>query len=235
MALPPQWFLTRLISPILRPLTRLLVGLFAIPLLRLVRRKVVRTQEWNEEFERDVEQWFRASALLLFATKNVELYLGNLLNFHFDEEFNWYIAAGRIMLAIGVIETMPDQQLFPILYPGPPPFTWDRTKGMWANIRPQILPFLKGSLNQHLSRSSPVLAIMATIFEGWIGWTCFGICIAQYLFIGLITSRSKALDLLSEFDREVAKRREQLLDEFYPTKTIPNSIEKDAETTAVDL
>lgn len=216
MPLPaPPWILKQLLAPALRPLTRLIIGALAIPLFRLLRRKLVRDQKWTEEFEKDVEQWFRASVLLLFATKNMELKIGEFFSLDFNQELLWYIAAGRIMLAIGVVETMPDQQLFSIIYPGPPRLTWDRQLGVWQNIQPQIFPFVKGVLCQHLNRSSPVFAIMSTIFDGWVGWTCYWIAIIQYLIIGLVTSRDKALDVLSEFDRQVAMRREELIEEFY--------------------
>lgn len=214
----PEFFLRQILSPILRPLTRLVVGLIAIPMLRLLRTKLVRDREWDSEFEKDIEQWFKASALLLFSTKNMEVVIGQFFSFHFNEELTWYIAAGRIMLAVGVIETMPDQQLFTIIHPGPPDLTWNRKLSIWTNLRPQMGPYLRGLFCQHLNRSSPVFAIMATIFDGWVGWTCYGLCIAQYLFIGLATSRSQALDVLSEFDRQVARRRAEIMDEFYPAK-----------------
>ncbi|HEX6987794.1 MAG TPA: hypothetical protein VF170_20605, partial [Planctomycetaceae bacterium] len=47
-----------------------------------------------------------------------------------------------------------------------------------------------------------------------VGWVCYGLAITQYLIIGLVTSRDKALDALSEFDRQVAIRRQQLVEEF---------------------
>ncbi|MCA8990488.1 MAG: DNA topoisomerase I [Planctomycetaceae bacterium] len=220
MALPHQWFLRKLLSPVLRPLTRMVVWIVAIPFLRLVRSRFVRTEQWDKEFEQDVEEWFRASALLLFATKNVELLIGNFFHFQFDEELNWYIAAGRILLAISVVDAMPDQQLFSIIHPGPPDLKWDKSKGIWANIQPQVYPYLKGLVCQHLNQSSPVFAIMAAIFDGWVGWTCYGLCIAQYLIIGLATTPSQALNVLSEFDKQVAKRREQLMGELN-TQTDP--------------
>jgi hypothetical protein len=76
-----------------------------------------------------------------------------------------------------------------------------------------------------LNRSSPVLAIMAVIFGGdphvpeeathrLVGWICYGAAISQYLIIGLVTSRDKVLDALSEFDRQVALRRQELVEEF---------------------
>jgi hypothetical protein len=37
------------------------------------------------------------------------------------------------------------------------------------------------------------------------------LAIAQYLVIGLVTSRDRALDVLASFDAEVAARRDELL------------------------
>ena len=51
--------------------------------------------------------------------------------------------------------------------------------------------------------------------ERWIvGWCCYLLAITQYLIIGLVTSRDRAMDVLSEFDRAVAVRRKQLMEEF---------------------
>ena len=47
-----------------------------------------------------------------------------------------------------------------------------------------------------------------------VGWVCYLLAIAQYLIIGLVTSRDRAMDVLSEFDRAVAERRRELIDEF---------------------
>ena len=52
-------------------------------------------------------------------------------------------------------------------------------------------------------------------WKRWIvGWTCYLLAIAQYLIIGLVTSRDRAMDVLSEFDRAVAQRRRELIEEF---------------------
>ena len=51
--------------------------------------------------------------------------------------------------------------------------------------------------------------------ERWlVGWCCYLLAITQYLIIGLVTSRDRALDVLSEFDRAVALRRRELIEEF---------------------
>ena len=76
-------------------------------------------------------------------------------------------------------------------------------------------PVLKGLACNHLSRSSPVLAILAVIIPGTPGWICYVLAIAQYLIIGLVTSRDRALDVLSEFDRQIEIQRNKLIQEFH--------------------
>ncbi len=206
-----------------KPLLRLFLGLLAIPLFRFTMRRIVRVQEIDEELEKDLEQWFKASLVLLVATKNME-----------DNLFGWVMAKDqtqalldsgqilenpwllgmRLMLVIGVIESMPDQALFSIIHPGPPKLYYDRCKGFWCCLKEQWYPFGKGFLCQHLSRSSPVFAILSAIIDGPVGWWCFGFAISQYLFIGLVTSRDRALDVLSEFDRQIAAKRQEIIEEF---------------------
>ncbi|MEZ6058045.1 MAG: DNA topoisomerase I [Planctomycetaceae bacterium] len=207
------------LTPILRPFTRVVVGLLAIPLVRMIRRRIPGMKELDAEFEKDIDQWFRGSLILLVATKNAELALEGWLNtslgdvdFHLDLN-HWYFAACRLLLAVSCIEAMPDQELFSIIHPGPK-FQYDKCRGFWGCLRDQWRQLLKGVICQHLNRSSPVLAIMAVIFDGTAGWVCYLLAIAQYLFIGLVTSRDRAMDILSEFDREVARRRRELVEEF---------------------
>lgn len=215
MPIPQNWLLHQILSPVIRPATRIIIGFLAIPLLRLLRKKVVHTKEWDEEFEKDIELWVRASALLFFATKNVELAIGGWLDPKFDINLNhWSVAAGRLLLAIGVIEAMPDQELFSVVHSGPPKPTWDKTRSFRENISGQFWPITRGLVCLHLKRSSPVFAIMATIIDGTPGWVCFGIAIVQYLIIGLVTSRDKAMDVLSKFDQQVARKRRELIKEF---------------------
>ena len=75
-----------------------------------------------------------------------------------------------------------------------------------------------GLFYRHLDRSSSVFAIMTVIFGApqhpVVGWICYFLAIIQFLIIGLISSRDKALDVLHEFDRQVKLRREQLSDRF---------------------
>ena len=212
----PNWLLKGLLAPILRPATRLIIGLIAIPLLRTVRTRFVRSREWDEEVERDIEQWFRASLILLFATKNMEAVIASYLELKFDVNLQtWYIMGGRLLLAIGVVESMPDQQLFSIIHPGPPKLQWISGRGWSGNIYDQAGPVFRGILCQHLNRSSPVFAILAVIFGGTEGWVFYSIAIIQYLIIGLVTSRDRALDVLAEYDKHVAEQREEIIEEFH--------------------
>ncbi|WP_437224173.1 DNA topoisomerase I [Planctomicrobium sp. SH661] len=216
MSYPSNW-LSQLLAPILRPTARFIVGLIAIPLLRFMRAKLRPNQEWDEEFEKDLEQWTRASLVLFLATKNVEEQIAfwfSQKQIEIDLNSNWYFAAGRILLAIGVIESMPDQQLFSVIHPGPKALRWIPNVGLIENIHRQAWPLLRGLICMHLNRSSPVFAILAVIFPGTSGWIFFFLAITQYLIIGLVTSRDKAVDALSQFDEEVAQRRAALVREF---------------------
>jgi len=207
-----------ILAPITRPLFRLLLGLIAIPIFRFICRRLLKIQELDEELEKDLEQWFKASLVLLAATKNMEMALfGEFLGVQaIDGGMNDPIITGlRIMMAIGVIETMPDQELFSIIHPGPPKLKYDRQLGLWQCCKLQWYPFLKGIVCQHLNRSSPVFAILCAIFAGPAGWICFFLAITQYLIIGLVTSKDRAMDALSMFDEQVAIRRQQLRDEFH--------------------
>ncbi len=212
----PNWLLQSLLAPVLRPATRLIIGLIAVPMVRSLRSNVLRDRRWDEEVEKDIDQWFRASLILLFATKNMELIIAHYLElkFNFNVE-TWYVLGGRLLLAIGVVEAMPDQQLFSIIHPGPPKLKWIKGKGVRKNLSMQAWPYMRGVLCQHLNRSSPVLAILAVIFHGTIGWVFYSLAITQYLIIGLVTSRDRALDVLSKFDEHVAEQRQELIDEFH--------------------
>jgi hypothetical protein len=207
--------------PILRPLVRVLVGVIALRVFRWFLRHVLRLQNLNAELEKDLEQWFRCSLVLLVSTRFMEAEFF----FWFDQlvtdvlkqdsgSFDPVVTGFRILLAIGVIEAMPDQELFAIVHPGPPKLQYTRKRGIWEQLREQARPYLKGLLCQHLNRSSPVFAILAAVFPGGTGVFCYSVAIAQYLIIGLVTSRDLALDVLGEFDRQVAIRRREIIDEF---------------------
>lgn len=200
---------------VLKPLTRFFVGLIAIPIFHLFMNKVVRVQEIDEELEKDLEQWFRGSLLLLVATKNMEAALFSWLpNVQPEESSNPVLMGFRIMLVIGVIEVMPDQELFSIIHPGPPKLELSREYGIWRELKEKWRAIFKGFVCQHINRSSPVFAILSAIAVDTVGWVCYGMAIAQYLIIGLVTSRDRALDVLSEFDRQVNQRRRELIEEF---------------------
>ncbi len=231
-----------LLLPVLKPVSRTLAGLIAIPASQLFRRRVVRIQELDEELEKDIDEWIRGSLLLLLATANAEAWLHHLFSDRLNVDWfdQWWVTAGRLLLAIGVIEAMPDQQLFAIIHPGPPVPRYLREKGLWGSFREQFKPISKGLVCQYLNRSSPVYVIMAAIFGGYasaaidateavniaetlilgmtegqlIGWVCYFLAIAQYLLIGLVTSRDRAIDVLTEFDRKMAQRRQDLIEEF---------------------
>ncbi|MGE5195212.1 MAG: DNA topoisomerase I [Deltaproteobacteria bacterium] len=203
---------------LLRPFVRLLVGFIAIPVFRLFLRRVVHLQRLDTELTKDLEQWVRGSLLLLLATANVEYSLfGELLD-NLGKEYVWLSLGMRLLFAIGVIESMPDQALFSIIHPGPTRLLFPRGRRLEA-VREQWWPFCKGLVWRHLDRSSSVFAIMAVIFGApthpIVGWVCYGLAIVQFLIIGLVSSRDKALDVLQEFDRQVQLRRDQLAADRY--------------------
>ena len=79
-------------APLVRASTRIFIGLITIPLLRLFRKKLLRNKRFDDELEKDLEQWFRASLLLFFATKNVEAGLSGWLQLNFDVNLDhWFI------------------------------------------------------------------------------------------------------------------------------------------------
>lgn len=203
-----------LLRPVLRPLTRFLVGAIAIPLFRLFLKRVVRLQDLDAELEKDLEQWFRGSLLLLVATRNMEEALFGWVPLNLQGEDQWIAVGFRLLLAIGVIEAMPDQELFAVIHPGPPKLKFNKEKGYFRCAREQCWPYIRGYICQHLNRSSPVFAILAAIAPGTVGWVCYGVAVAQYLIIGLVTSRDKAMDVLAVFDETVGERRRQLVEEF---------------------
>lgn len=266
----------------LRPITRVVVGVIAIPIFRFIMQRIFRLQDLDDELEKDLEEWFRGALLLLAATANMEhLLFGWTAKLEWMDKADWLTMGLRLMLAIGVIEAMPDQELFAVIHPGPPKIKPGKSvlKELWL----KKWQFLKGFVCQHLNRSSPVLAMMAAIvgaqlitlddghheklhqatvfnwvalqpvagvspsaFVSWevsnqtigattrgigdaarvvsdidrhrerwiVGWCCYLLAITQYLIIGLVTSRDRAMDVLSEFDRAVAVRRRELIEEF---------------------
>lgn len=197
-------------QPVLRPLVRIVSGLVAIPLFRFLLRRVLRVHTTDAELERDLEHWFRGAIILLAATKNLEDFIFGWTEFHKD----WFTQLMRLLLAIGVIESMPDQDLFSLVHRGPPPlkFSAEGFREAWR----QRLDFLRGFLILHLKRSSPVLIIMCVVIGGeqgsgdWtVGWYCYGLAIAQYLVIALVTDRDRASGLLAALNAESIPGREE--------------------------
>lgn len=200
-----------LMEPIFRPITRFLVGSIAIPIFRLFLKNVIRLQELDQELEKDLEQWFRGSLVLLVATANMEDALFGWVPLDLQGEQAWIGIAARLLLAIGVIESMPDQELFAVIHPGPPKL---KLRRLLSELREKWKKTIWGVFCKHLNRTSPVFVIMTAIFTGPVGWVCYIFAIVQYLIIGLVTSRDKAMDVLGEFDRQVAERRQQIIEEF---------------------
>jgi hypothetical protein len=174
-------------------------------------------QRLDTELTKDLEQWVRGSLLLLVTTQNVEYALfGEFLD-NLGKEYVWLSLGMRLLLAVGVIESMPDQALFSIIHPGPSRLLFPRGRRLEA-VREQWWPFCKGLVWRHLDRSSSVFAIMAVIFGApthtVVGWVCYGLAIVQFLIIGLVSSRDKALDVLKEFDQQIKLRRVDLAERY---------------------
>ena len=62
-----------------------------------------------------------------------------------------------------------------------------------------------------------MFAFLAAIFGGppggdaWIvGWTCYALCVGQFLYIALMTSKDKAREALARFDAQVTEIRQSL-------------------------
>jgi len=198
-------------KPILRPVFRVLTGALAIPAFRFLMRRLLRRKQLSKEMERDLEMWFRGAVILLAATANLEDFLFGWLPWHKTED-PWLTMLLRLLLAIGVIEGMPDQDVFGILHHGPPKAKWTSRSGwkeMWRNRR----AFVRGLGVLHLKRSSPVFVIMTVIFgnapgtrEFTVGWVFYGLAVVQYLIIGLVTERDRIAGLLQQFDQCVEVR-----------------------------
>lgn len=207
-------------KPILRPIIRFVCGLIAIPIFRLIMRKVCRVEAHDAEMERDLESWFRGALLLLVATANMESILFDWMPWWEKNDAGLGLAL-RLLLAVGVIESMPDEGLFSILHRGPPKLKLT-TRAGWKDAWRQRKNVLRGIGVLHLRRSTPVFAIMTVILgpdlhrseSGQdyhvVGWWCYSLAIAQYLVIALITQRDKFEGLLEAFEREAHAIREDI-------------------------
>jgi hypothetical protein len=206
-----------MLADFLRPLIRMLVGFIAVPLFRLFVRHAIREKKLGDELIRDLELWFRGSILLFLATRNFELTLLTWVNDQTElpiedlkSDFGWISMGMRLLLAIGVIQSMPDQDLFSIIHVGS--FKLSLPPGQRISaLRQQFLPLVKSIVCRHLDRSSAVFAILAVVLPpGRAVWICYTVAITQFLIIGLVSSRDKALDVLATFDDQIHKRRLEL-------------------------
>ncbi len=198
---------------ITRPMARLIIRMGALPALRFCFHHVRALERLNDELEKDLAEWIRGSLLLLLITANMEVLLWHKLIPYPDllDAHKWFGVGLRIMLAVAVIQMMPDQELFTVIHPGPRVPKFPPCTSLADKLRLCAKPVGLGMFWQHLSRSSPVFAILAVIFTGWIGWICYGMAVLQYLFIGLVTSRDRAIDVLLVFDEQMAARRHELV------------------------
>jgi hypothetical protein len=211
-------FRTLVFKPVLRPIFRLLTGLLAIPAFRFVMRHCFGRKTLSQEMQRDLELWFRGAVILLAATANLEDFLFGWLPWHKAED-PWLTMLLRLLLAIGVIESMPDQDIFCILHRGPPDVKLTTRNG-WKRLWQCRHEYLRGFGVLHLRRSSPVFVIMTVIFgsspgtrEFVVGWVFYGLAVVQYLIIGLITERDRIGGLLAQFDRSAEVIRKEILHE----------------------
>jgi hypothetical protein len=210
---------TKLLALMLKPFVKLIISLVAVPLCRLFLHRVVRKKDLDSELERDITLWLGGSVVLLIATANMESFFFKWIPPEIRDDKIWVVAF-RLLAAISAIERMPDQALFAIIHPGPPKphIDW---RNPWTSLKAYLPKLGFGLLCQHFNRSSPVLAILTVFFRGPIGWICYGLAITNYLIIGLVSSRDRALDVLQQFDQAVAKQREELIEELAPHDPLP--------------
>ena len=200
-----------LYKPVLSPVIRIVCGLIAIPLFRFLLRRVLRVQTCDAELERDLEYWFRGAILLLAATANLEDFLFGWTQWHQNSQ-PWLTMLLRLLLAIGVVETMPDEDLFALVHRGPPKLRFG--SGFFTSAWEKRRALLKGCCVVHLKRSSPVFVIMCVVFGGpagtldfKVGWWCYGLAVVQYLIIALMTDRDRAAHLLEAIAAEQPRSR----------------------------
>lgn len=208
-------FNSLLFKPVLRPIFRILTGLIAIPAFRFVMRHCFPNKTFSREMQRDVELWFRGAVLLLAATANLEDFLFGWLPWHKSED-PWLTMFLRLLLAVGVVESMPDQDAFAIIHRGPPTIKLTSIAG-WKQLWKRRHDVLRGIWVLHLKRSSPVFVIMTVIFggpagsgESNVGWVCYALAVVQYLIIGVMTDSGRIAKLLEEFDRSAAAIRKEI-------------------------
>jgi hypothetical protein len=227
-----------MLADLLRPLIRLLVGFIAVPLFRLFVRHAIREKKLGDELIRDLELWFRGSILLFLATRNFELMLLTWVNNRTElpiedlkSDFGWISMGMRLLLAIGVIQSMPDQDLFSIIHVGS--FKLSLPAGQrFSAFRQQFIPLVKSVICRHIDRSSAVFAILAVVLPpGRAVWICYTVAIVQFLIIGLVSSRDKALDVLATIDDQIHKRRLELDRENRLTRQMESALKLDSPAT----
>ena len=216
---------------VIKPISRLVAGIVAARIIRFVLKRVGKVKVLDHELERDIEMWFRASLVLLLATANMEHLFFGWIPFDLHDRYSSIGMALRLLLVMGVIETMPDQEFFSVLHRGP---KWEPPgKRFFARVWAARKSLFAGMFNQHIKRSSPVLAILAAIFGGergsdaWaIGWMCYTMALVQYLYIALVTSSDKAKDALAKFDEQMRAMRSDLK-EAIETDDAPPAVSSD--------
>lgn len=204
-------------KPVLRPILRLISGLVAIPLFRFLLKRIFKVKANDAEMERDLEMWFRGAVLLLAATKNFEDFVFRCLSWETEHHIVWQTMLPRLLLAVGVIESMPDEDVFSILHRGPPKLKLTTRAGL-ADAWHRRGEVLRGLAILHLRRSSPVFVILAVVFgndpgrpEFVVGWWCYSFAVAQYLIIAFITQRGRIAGLLESFDRKASALRHEIV------------------------
>lgn len=78
-----------------------------------------------------------------------------------------------------------------------------------------------------------MLAILTVFIAGHVGWNLYGFAIFNYLIIGLVSSKDKALNVLQQFDRAMIEKRRELEAEIplqnEPSLTPPQRLAAAAE------
>lgn len=209
----------KLMLIIIKPVARLLASIILIPLCQIFFKRVLGRkykQRINYELVKDLTLWIRGSIILLIASSNCESYVFGWVPPEWKDD-NWWIIFLRLMLAISVVELMPDQALFAIIHPGPPkppPLRLSKPRVACMLLLKYIPQYLQGTFFLYLNRSSPVLAILTVFFGGWKGWLFYSVAITNYLIIGLLSSIDKALNALRELENAYRQLSRELEEEL---------------------
>ena len=96
-----------ILRPVLRPASRLLLGLIAVPLFRFLLRRVFRVRQLDRELEKDLQEWFRGSLLLLAATANMEhILFGWLVKIDWLDRADWIAQARELLRQVQLGDRM---------------------------------------------------------------------------------------------------------------------------------